>query len=192
MKPNKLWACILILAAGTYELPVHAQNTSAPVGKSGKRILGTWKDDSVHCKSMIERREGKYYQFLRECRDLKPSDEISTPLIQISSDSFREDVQPKKSWHYKIAASGDLEVRDREGIIRTLESIAPKTESQVAAQRKSQGISIGMTAQDVLQSSWGKPKKVNRTVTSSGTREQWIYGGGYIYIENGIVVAIQN
>ena len=187
-----IWNCILILAAGTCALPVFAQDASAAATKPSKRVLGPWTDDSVNCKATIESRGGRYYQILRECRDLKPSEEISTALVQLSPDSFREDVRPKKSWHYKIAASGDLEVRDREGIIRTLVSIAPKTEGQIAAQRKGQGVRIGMTPQQVLESSWGRPQKVNRTVTSNGTREQWVYGSGNIYIENGAVTAIQN
>ena len=192
MKSLKLWACIFMLMAGNYALPAWSQNTSNKVEKSGKRILGPWTDDLVNCKATIERRGSKYHSIHRECWNLKPSEEISTPLIQISADSFREDARPRKSWHYKIATSGDLEVRDREGVIRTLASISPKTENQMAAQRKGQGVRIGMSPQQVLESSWGKPQRVNRTVTSSGTREQWIYGGGYIYIQNGAVITIQN
>lgn len=66
-------------------------------------------------------------------------------------------------------------------------------------------ISIGMTEEQV-KASWGKPDKINRTITSSGKQEQWIYGyregfgGGtmywlpkeYIYFENGILTSIQN
>lgn len=192
MKSYKFWNCLLILVAGNYGFPAFSQNASNAVEKLSGRALGPWTDDAVNCKATIEKRGDKYYSVLRECRNLKSSEEISTPLVQISADSFREDVRPKNSWHYKIAASGDLEVRDREGVVRTLESVSPKTEKQIAAQRKSQGVRIGMTPQQVLQSSWGKPQKVNRTVTSASTREQWVYGGGYIYIENGVVVAIQN
>jgi len=40
--------------------------------------------------------------------------------------------------------------------------------------------------------SWGRPKDINRTLTATRSREQWVYEGGYLYIENGKVVAIQN
>jgi len=54
---------------------------------------------------------------------------------------------------------------------------------------------IGMTAEEVLNSKWGSPKKKNRTVTSYGIEEQWVYDGtfteGYIYLSNGIVTGIQ-
>lgn len=50
---------------------------------------------------------------------------------------------------------------------------------------------IGMSADDVKNSTWGYPKKVNKTTTSQGTSEQWVYDYGYIYITNGIVYAIQ-
>lgn len=53
--------------------------------------------------------------------------------------------------------------------------------------------SIGMTEAQVEQSTWGYPTKVNKTHTSSGTHEQWVYRGtgGYIYLRNGIVTTIQ-
>jgi hypothetical protein len=40
--------------------------------------------------------------------------------------------------------------------------------------------------------SWGRPEDVNRTITANKVNEQWVYSGGYIYIENGIVTTIQN
>lgn len=51
---------------------------------------------------------------------------------------------------------------------------------------------IGMTGEQVLISSWGKPDKINRTTTATGNYEQWVYPNyKYIYLDNGIVTAIQ-
>lgn len=50
---------------------------------------------------------------------------------------------------------------------------------------------IGMPKNEVGSSTWGYPKKTNKTTTVYGTREQWIYEDGYIYITDGIVTAIQ-
>lgn len=66
-------------------------------------------------------------------------------------------------------------------------------ESKAKAIAKTQGVRIGMTQQQVLDSSWGKPNKVNRTVTAYGTNEQWVYDNyNYLYFENGILTSIQN
>lgn len=55
------------------------------------------------------------------------------------------------------------------------------------------GVAIGMTAAQVLASTWGKPKDINRTTRASGVHEQWVYGNGnYLYFENGVVTSIQN
>lgn len=56
------------------------------------------------------------------------------------------------------------------------------------------GVHIGDTADFVInQSQWGKPSKINRTITRNGTHEQWVYGdNNYLYLDNGIVTAIQN
>lgn len=50
---------------------------------------------------------------------------------------------------------------------------------------------IGMAADEVYNSTWGAPQKINRTDTLSGEREQWVYENGYIYFENGYVTSIQ-
>lgn len=50
---------------------------------------------------------------------------------------------------------------------------------------------VGMSEIDVRVSTWGSPKKINKTTTAYGVREQWVYDRGYIYIENGYVTAIQ-
>jgi hypothetical protein len=43
------------------------------------------------------------------------------------------------------------------------------------------------------ETAWGKPDHVNRTVTASGVREQWVYPGyEYLYFEDGRLVAIED
>ena len=106
---------------------------------------------------------------------------------------------------------GDLE--GRLAMLRRLSGMEPKNErwktqmaeiqralaaarkAQVAAElarRRKEGVTIGMTQREVLLSNWGRPRLVNRTTTALGTREQWVYGGGYLYFDNGVLTTIQN
>lgn len=49
-----------------------------------------------------------------------------------------------------------------------------------------------MTASEVKASSWGSPNDINKTTTENGVHEQWVYGNGrYIYLDDGVVTAIQ-
>lgn len=52
---------------------------------------------------------------------------------------------------------------------------------------------VGLTREQLENSSWGKPEKINTTTTETGTTEQWVYGNGkYAYLDdNGFVTAIQ-
>lgn len=51
---------------------------------------------------------------------------------------------------------------------------------------------IGMTHDEVIESTWGKPNDINKTTYEWGTTEQWCYyNRRYIYFENGLVTAIQ-
>jgi hypothetical protein len=64
---------------------------------------------------------------------------------------------------------------------------------RIAAVKRREGVRLGMTQEDVLASSWGRPEHINRTISARGTREQWVYGGrNYLYFEDGILVTIQN
>ena len=58
--------------------------------------------------------------------------------------------------------------------------------------KKREGVQIGTSQPDVLDSSWGKPRRVNQTRYTFGTHEQWVYDGGYLCFENGSLTAIQN
>ena len=62
----------------------------------------------------------------------------------------------------------------------------------VAARKRSEGVHIGMSQEDVLASSWGRPQGVNKTIYSFGVREQWVYGGSnYLYFDDGVLKSIQ-
>jgi hypothetical protein len=66
-------------------------------------------------------------------------------------------------------------------------------EKEIRAAKKKEGVRIGMSMQDVIDSQWGRPEKVNKTTNAHGTHEQWVYGsGGYLYFDNGVLTSIQN
>lgn len=79
-----------------------------------------------------------------------------------------------------------------------LKTALEKQEAASAAERKRKydarpGVSIGMSKEQVLASSWGKPQDVHRTTTAHGTDETWFYGGkNYLYFENGVLKQIHN
>lgn len=51
---------------------------------------------------------------------------------------------------------------------------------------------IGMTAEEVRNSTWGDPQDINTTITAYHTTEQWCYSNNrYVYLEDGIVTSIQ-
>jgi hypothetical protein len=69
----------------------------------------------------------------------------------------------------------------------------PPLKRAIKAKPRRSGASIGMSKEEALASSWGRPESVNRTTNAYGTREQWVYGGGnYLYFENGVLTSIQN
>jgi len=72
------------------------------------------------------------------------------------------------------------------------EKAADAEAKRVRAEKKREGVRVGMSEQDALDSSWGRPRKVNRTTNAYGVSEQWVYDGGYLYFKDGVLTSIQN
>ncbi len=90
-------------------------------------------------------------------------------------------------------AAADIERLAREKRETALRELTAKAVDKAdKARRKREGVSIGMTQDEVVASSWGKPRKVNRTTRANSIREQWVYDGGYLYFQDGILTTVQN
>jgi hypothetical protein len=83
---------------------------------------------------------------------------------------------------------------ERAALTKVEEAARKKAEAQDRAERRKRGVTVGMSKEEVLMSSWGRPERVNSTTNSRGTREQWVYGGrNYLYFdESGRLTTIQN
>jgi hypothetical protein len=76
--------------------------------------------------------------------------------------------------------------------VRVGSGLESEYESKIKEPIQKQEPAIGMTAEEVENSTWGKPTKINKTTYAWGTSEQWVYSGHrYIYLKNGTVTAIQ-
>jgi hypothetical protein len=101
---------------------------------------------------------------------------------------------PKEAPEY---AKGAAIMKQAEELKRAAESkvaarLAAEMKQQMATWRK-QGVQIGMTAERVRFSSWGRPNKINRSQYADQVeQEQWVYSGGYLYFRDGILTGIQN
>lgn len=52
-------------------------------------------------------------------------------------------------------------------------------------------VALGMTGL-MCQGAWGRPQRINKTITEYGVHEQWVYSlSCYLYFENNKLVTIQ-
>lgn len=58
-------------------------------------------------------------------------------------------------------------------MVRTSKAQAD-TSTVLKAKKKTEGVLIGMTIEDALESSWSTPKTINKTTNAYGVREQWV------------------
>lgn len=134
---------------------------------------------------------------LGECRGVLPGEDWPGLIASAEVGELRLVVtDARRSVGERIQAFDSLQWKCPECARSLLDlrmRLGRQQEKAQRAERRSQGVSIGMSQADVLASSWGRPEKVNRTTTATRVREQWVYGsGGYLYFDDGVLTAIQN
>lgn len=141
-------------------------------------------------------------------KSLEKNNDYQDKIVKLKNKILPLEVQRQIEIARKIAKEGEytraLEIlvsvdyintdsKIKENIAQLKNKYSVLQEKKEKKKKKSEGVSIGMTQDDVLDSSWGKPKKINRTTTEFGTSEQWVYENyNYLYFEDGILVSIQN
>jgi hypothetical protein len=141
------------------------------------------------------------YLQLNKCAEILNRDELRAK----SSDADVMERQsiianPKATQREKADAMAVL-VRDYPAkfshLVEKMETLNKKLDADdkkhIKAERRKEGVFIGMTMQDVRDSSWGRPESINRTTFANSSREQWVYGlRNYLYFKNGVLSSIQN
>jgi hypothetical protein len=111
------------------------------------------------------------------------SDKNSSLLDRLIAIQQIEELDPRK---------GDELKSLKAQLTKLNEAQQAETVREMLKEKKRRGVSIGMTKEDVLASSWGRPQSVNQSTYTFGVREQWVYGGGnYLYFKDGVLDSIQ-
>lgn len=68
--------------------------------------------------------------------------------------------------------------------LAAIKKLEAESDRLLKAAKKREGIHIGMTKQQVLDSSWGRPRDRSSTTTVFGTTEIWLYeSGSFLYFD---------
>lgn len=153
--------------------------------------------------------KGNFYDaayMLSECATELNDPELKSEFLENAIKHWREVTDSKlstdkeRSFAYKKlaeldTANSDSHLQKHKKFEKLAEAKEAKdkaiAEAKLKREKKSKGVHIGMTTQDVLDSSWGRPEKINRSMNEYGTREQWVYPGyNYLYFDDGILKTI--
>lgn len=125
--------------------------------------------------------------------------EYGDSLCFVSKYHF-EDPENVIFWWYPEEIEGEKQIRERslsdswrdEGdIYYKTDRTKAELDASVEGVDKPVNPRVGMTAEEVENSTWGPPIKKNIRTYEWGTTEQWVYfGDRYIYLENDIVTSI--
>ena len=112
-------------------------------------------------------------------------------MLDGDKDYFIKYVTDDELWWIRNSIYDSWRILRTEEALKDYNEYISEREEQKKADVKAEP-SIGMTADEVRNSSWGEPKKIHKTTYEWGTSEQWVYSlDRYVYLENGRVTAIQ-
>ena len=150
---------------------------------------------------MAAKRHSDAATALRVCASALPDENLKTMFADAESRALVDDIEKPNASTFDRARAIETLMQHYPEVGRKYESrgvdlrmeLHDERRRNADAVRANQTPSVGMAADDLRASGWGSPSSVNRTTTSYGTREQWVYGGGrYVYVERGRVVAVQD
>lgn len=169
------------------------------------------KKDAILCIIGWNEKNAVKHQYTKNSK----GDFVREPAIgmtdkEVSESTWGKPVEIKESgkgkeiWVYKYGGKDDgIYISFKNGIAQKVEeyefhnkATKDKIEDDVPdydyIEPEKKEPAIGMTAKEVEASTWGKPKDINKTTYSWGVKEQWVYSNyRYIYLEDGVVTAIQ-
>lgn len=201
MKKNIMISIILIIVIGLvvyWNLPKEDQEVSSEVPLSiNDQALsliknGKYADSTNLLNDDFTDKYGDWDKLNIELLSLDEQKEYYLMLYSLAADLEQDDF-------YLAALQTYKELKPIDGIITQPEIdskiavLKPKADEIKAQPVEKSSVSVGMTKDQVLNSTWGKPKDKNKTTTANGVSEQWVYSGyRYLYFENGILTTIQN
>lgn len=145
----------------------------------------------VSIEGFIYHGEAKKYEITPIERITDNGDRSIVGMLDGDKDYFIKYVTDDELWWIRNSIYDSWRILRTEEALKDYNEYISEREEQKKADVKAEP-SIGMTADEVRNSSWGEPKKINKTTYEWGTSEQWVYSlDRYVYLENGRVTAIQ-
>ncbi len=117
---------------------------------------------------------------------------ILTCLSCSSTYNLKKPVEPIQSSEPSAGKEEreQLQIKKASAILQRIAEI--ETEGKKEREQREAEMALGMTKSQAT-TLWGSPQKINRTRTTVGTSEQWVYSRNrYLYFDNGILTAIQD
>jgi hypothetical protein len=204
-----IWRLVIVIAALLLDATsVYAQATGRMTPAEKKAF-----DDAALLKTCqqniaVKRQEydtllsaKKYWQAagsIRACADVWPDNkELADLVVQAEIQEHLAVIKNPRSTKDQRQQAMERLVVDYPDQGRQYEKQVKEAQHQedakAATYRRKQGVRIGMSQEEVVASSWGKPQSINRTTNAYGRHEQWVYdNGNYLYFDNGVLTSIQH
>ena len=140
--------------------------------------------------------DGIYYKYFAQLEDMSSHDIYEYPITNDLEEYviFAEEQRKVEEEEARIQAQKEaefqamLEKEEREHKASLIRKYGKKNALLILDNK----VQIGFTKQMCIEA-WGEPYDINRTITSWGVHEQWVYGiGSYLYFEDNILTAIQD
>lgn len=211
--PGVVWAGAALLALVAVSLNWGGSAPTSP-GRAAEAVPAASDPVVVKCQSERAAMVAAYQSLvksdpwqastsIRLCADRLQDKEMQAMVAAAEKADLEKTLQNAKAFPdvrldalEKLTALGQPLTPERAKLKEDLARKVAQNEALLAksakARKKAEGVRVGDSMQDAIDSSWGKPERINRTQSAYGTREQWVYGNGnYLYFRDGVLESIQ-
>lgn len=200
-----LWVAVQAYSSGSEEAAARAKAAAAPKPPTAEQRCQAEREQKL-AEYRANMEKGLPWQAataLRVCSAVLKDAELQRLVVEAeTADAVKTATDKTQPSSHRLAAVERIEKAAPERAaefaklkVQLKTAIAREEERErraIAAKKRSEGVSIGMSKEDVLASSWGRPERINRSIYKFGEREQWVYGGGnYLYFHDGVLNSIQ-
>ena len=194
---------LLLENCQTWYLKHSAFHSSFEQEVSTSREVYTYKTWNK-VKSMVGKRIWLSHQYFSQGKidELETKTELkfkhldAVKVLEVSNDQAKYSIRSQIGPFFilvqlKNGRKGVIQYPGVDYAIHYKNPFSSKWKTSSISKIKDRKVWVGMSKEQAILS-WGKPKKVNSTITARGRSEQWVYGSQYIYFRGNSLTTIQS
>ena len=160
------------------------ENSNYPKAKQADEVKSLLKDTQVDIDKIIADKKAEEERTVAEKIEVARVEAIRVEVARVKAEKIKAD---------QLVADIKEAARVEVNRVEAERAEANRIEANRLALAKSEGVRLGMSYKQVIESNWGRPKSIESFNSYGNIEEYWYYAGtNYLIFTNGHLTSIYN